>query len=799
MSGQTSPAFYTEQVNPAVLTVKANDISIMYGQPVTDDYTITGFQNGDLSTVVTGAPSMDTPATMYSPLGPYPVTVALGTLATTSNYSFNFVPGTLTIIRATPTLQWNPPAAITYGYAIWAAQLSASAGNSGTFTYNPPTGTVLPAGLQTLTATFTPKDIVDYYPGTISVTVNVKQAIPTITWGIPAAIPVNTALSARQLNASSSAPGTFTYLPPIGTVMTTGGANTLTAMFTPTDSNNYAPAVATVIQTVVDNGNPPVTKTSPVITWPTPPAITAGTPLGAGQLNATSSVPGTFTYSPTAGTVLGVGTQILEASFTPTDTTHYNVAGAMVELTVKAAPIVPVITWPTPTPITYGTSLWSGQLNATANVAGTFTYTPALGTILPVGTQTLSVLFTPTSNAYTSQTATVQLVVNPIIPAINWPTPAAIPYGTALWSLQLNATASVPGTFTYTPAAGTVLNIGTRTLTAVFTPTSSNYATQNISVPLVVTQISPVITWPAPASISYGTSLWSAQLDASANVPGVLTYTPPAGTFLDVGTQTLSVSFVPTDGVHYANATATTTLVVTASNVPIVKTSPVVTWSTPVPITYGTALGSAQLNATSSVPGTFSYSPAPGTVLPVGSQVLVVAFTPIDTVHYNVAGSSVMMTVNPALIAPKITWNQPAAITYGTSLWAMQLNATANVPGTFVYSPASGTVLQPGTQTLTVTFNPTNPAYSQQTATVPIVVNQVVSVLKWNTPSTMTSGTALWGAQLDASASVPGTFAYTPAAGTVLTTGTYTLSATFTPSDPVHYTGGTITTVLTVK
>jgi hypothetical protein len=158
-----------------------------------------------------------------------------------------------------------------------------------------------------------------------------------------------------------------------------------------------------------------------------------------------------------------------------------------------------------------------------------------------------------------------------------------------------------------------------------------------------------------------------------------------------------------------------------------------------------------------------------------------------------------MMTVNPALIAPKITWNQPAAITYGTSLWAMQLNATANVPGTFVYSPASGTVLQPGTQTLTVTFNPTNPAYSQQTATVPIVVNQVVSVLKWNTPSTMTSGTALWGAQLDASASVPGTFAYTPAAGTVLTTGTYTLSATFTPSDPVHYTGGTITTVLTVK
>jgi hypothetical protein len=55
------------------------------------------------------------------------------------------------------------------------------------------------------------------------------------------------------------------------------------------------------------------------------------------------------------------------------------------------------------------------------------------------------------------------------------------------------------------------------------------------------------------------------------------------------------------------------------------------------------------------------------------------------------------------------------------------------------------------------------------------------------------------GRALNASASVPGTFLYTPAAGTVLTTGTYTLSATFTPADAVHYRGGTASTTLTVK
>ena len=46
---------------------------------------------------------------------------------------------------------------------------------------------------------------------------------------------------------------------------------------------------------------------TPVITWPTPAAITYGTPLSTTQLNATASyngktVPGTFSYSP--GTVL---------------------------------------------------------------------------------------------------------------------------------------------------------------------------------------------------------------------------------------------------------------------------------------------------------------------------------------------------------------------------------------------------------------------------------------------------------------------------------------------------------------
>ena len=52
-----------------------------------------------------------------------------------------------------------------------------------------------------------------------------------------------------------------------------------------------------------------------------------------------------------------------------------------------------------------------------------------------------------------------------------------------------------------------------------------------------------------------------------------------------------------------------------------------------------------------------------------------------------------------------ITWANPADITYGTALSATQLNATADVAGTFAYMPVAGTVLNAGPgQALKVDF-----------------------------------------------------------------------------------------------
>src|SRR5262249_61494320 len=114
------------------------------------------------------------------------------------------------------------------------------------------------------------------------------------------------------------------------------------------------------------------------------------------------------------------------------------------------------------------------------------------------------------------------------------------------------APADVAGTFAYTPASGAVLTAGAQSLTVQFTPTDSgNYNNASTNVSLTVLKGTPVITWSSPSSITYPTALSSAQLNATADVPGAFTYTPTNGTVLDAGPHTLTATFSPTDSSNY--------------------------------------------------------------------------------------------------------------------------------------------------------------------------------------------------------------------------------------------------------
>ena len=348
--------------------------------------------------------------------------------------------------------------------------------------------------------------------------------------------------------------------------------------------------------------------------------------------------PGGVVDTLTAGTVLAAGKQTLSVTFVPADTTDYTSATANVTLTVNQ--VTPTISWSTPSAITYGTALGATQLNATASVPGTFVYTPIPGTVLGSGKQTLTVIFTPTDTTnYASATANVTLTVNQATPTISWSTPSAITYGAPLGATQLSAMASVPGTFVYTPIPGTVLGAGKQTLSVIFTPAdTTDYTSATANVTLTVSQATPTISWSTPSAVTYGAPLGATQLNATASVPGTFVYTPIPGTILGAGNQTLSVIFTPNDTTDYTSATASITLTVN-------QATPTISWSKPSAIAYGTAIGATQLNATALVAGGFVYTPAPGTVLKVGSeQTLHVDFTPVDATDYRKA--SMDMTIN---------------------------------------------------------------------------------------------------------------------------------------------------------
>jgi hypothetical protein len=115
---------------------------------------------------------------------------------------------------------------------------------------------------------------------------------------------------------------------------------------------------------------------------------------------------------------------------------------------------------------------------------------------------------------------------------------------------------------------------------------------------------------------------------------------------LDVGSHTITAAYNG-DGNFLPSTSA-------AADVEVAKATPALTWDRPADITYGTALGAVQFDATALVSGSFAYSATAGTVLHAGAgQLLSVTFTPDDTAHYNPATRTVVINVNqtPLVIA----------------------------------------------------------------------------------------------------------------------------------------------------
>jgi hypothetical protein len=195
----------------------------------------------------------------------------------------------------------------------------------------------------------------------------------------------------------------------------------------------------------------------------------------------------------------------------------------------------------------------------------------------------------------------------------------------------------------------------------------------------------PRISWTTPAPITYGTPLSTIQLDAIGGVAGTLTYTPPAGTVLPAGQQTLSVTLTPNDTTQYAPATDTVTLTVNQATQSITFTSPTSPVTYPVsPVTLS-ATGGASGN-----PVTFSVVSGPGTVSGTNGSTLTITNAGTVVLAANQAGNA---NYSAAPQVPQsIVVNPPAvAILLSPTPGISTVLGSSNVP--FQWTPAAGATL----------------------------------------------------------------------------------------------------------
>jgi hypothetical protein len=321
-----------------------------------------------------------------------------------------------------------------------------------------------------------------------------------------------------------------------------------------------------------------------------------GTAVGTGSVS--SKVASATT------TVLTAGTHTLTAQYSGSSSYNGSTSSAITQTVLKATPGVTASCSPNPTTFGSSTTTCIGQTSAGAtglmsltyngtgwgsgdvNSSGAFSVSGLGG--LGAGPYTITAAYAGDSNN-NGGTGSTTYTINKATPTVTWPTPAAITYGTALSATQLNATASTPGTFVYTPTVGTVLAAGVHTLSVTFNPSdTTDYTTASATVNLTVNRA--VLTVKANNAWKvYGTAnpafspSYSGFVngDTSAVLTGSPSLTTTATAASPVGSYTITAAAGTLSAANYSFAFANGTLTITKA------TSSLSVSSTINPSTYG--------------------------------------------------------------------------------------------------------------------------------------------------------------------------------------------------------------------
>jgi hypothetical protein len=242
------------------------------------------------------------------------------------------------------------------------------------FVYDPDTR--INAGGYGVTATVDDPN----YEGSATGTLVINKATPAVdTWPTASDITYGDTLGDSALTGGNgSVPGTFTFTDP--SFEPGAGTADYAVTFTPDDTDNYETVSGTVSVTT--------NKATATVTLGDLTHTYDGTQKSASATTTPAGLTVNFVYDP--DTRINVGGYGVTATV---DDPNYegSLTGTLV---INKA--TPAINWNNPDDIVYGTALNEIQLNASTDVAGTFSYDPGTGTILEVGfAHELKVTFTP--------------------------------------------------------------------------------------------------------------------------------------------------------------------------------------------------------------------------------------------------------------------------------------------------------------------------------------------------------------------------------------------------------------------